>query len=695
MEYGQAPPPPNPELNAGDPSNTRQPLDVELPNEGPGSLKFWRDQVDGDIMLRDKFKSEWKTNLKRYNGARPNLWGIAQEHVVVTNIDFANTEAKKARLCFQTAELNLTARREQDVATAPLAAAVINDFMSQRLPMMDTIEEVLMDVICPAGIGAVVVGHEAYEGEPTQQQKMTEVPIEGSVTGRGNLVAEKDAAGNPVMESVPNIIRQRYFVERISPLKLIIPRGFDRANYDQADYLGYEDFLSVESCKGQFGFIPQCGRVQVDNDRLNDQDLANQLPPMFKVTVLWYRTSRIRPDVKDPERFSQLIYCGGRGSAGAGEVLVHRDSPYQTLDADGPDGKVVSGMIGNPIDVLTLRYSSDSCYPKSDCSMSRGVVDELSLSRSQMVVQRHRNQPMRWYNASASPTAKDAIQRMEKGQTQTIIPLNGDGRELIGVVSSAMLPQENFRFQDVQERDCSRIWAIGANQTGAADPSTATEAEIMQQNTETRLAKERNRVITWNCRVASKLFACVQLFADEQDYVPMIGPAGARIMKAWSKNNIQGLYTFTERMDSSLRVDAAQARAKFLQLYNLFRRDPLANAEALDRELMSQYGLNPDLFILKQAPAPAPAAPQPSLSIKGDDLDPRSPQFPIVMEILRSNGVLISDEAKRESIILASAADHPGRVPLSPTVDVKHQERTGKRTGPRIPGAPNAGDVIN
>ena len=48
-----------------------------------------------------------------------------------------------------------------------------------------------------------------------------------------------------------------------------------------------------------------------------------------------------------------------------------------------------AGMEGFPIHVLTLRFS-DPALPPSDCTQSRAQVDELSMGRTQMVLQRDR-----------------------------------------------------------------------------------------------------------------------------------------------------------------------------------------------------------------------------------------------------------------------------------------------------------------
>lgn len=691
------------------PANPR--ITVEMPPDGPGSIGWWQQQLERDKKVREKLLPTWKQNLRRYKGQRPTLTGIPGNETINVNVDFANTEAKKAQLFYQTPELQLSARRPADVRAQPLAQSVANSFLNE-VNAYATVDEVLMDVICPAGIGATKIGYQAYMGEPIQQPKMANQPVRDAagnptIGPDGQMVMQPqpvlDAMGQPVIESIPNILREEWYWRRTSPAKLYVPANFDQSDYDQAPYLAIDHYVPISAGDVEFGIQPAASnRVNSDEDRLSDDVDTKSAEDTLHCVEIWYRSNTTRPDVADPERFTQLVMLIGRGNARhGGEVLVHRDSPYQELD---DRGRFVRGMRGNPIHPLTIRYTSDSAWPNSDCTVSRAAVDELSLGRSQMMRQRRRNIALRAIDVSRDGAAKETAERLEKGTEQSVIPLNGNPNEILAVIAPANMPVENFKFNEIVERDIARLWALGANQNGApTDANSATEAEIMQRNTDTRLAKERGRVMAWYVKGAEKLFSLLQMFADETQYVEVLSPKGAAELQAWNKQQIGGVFRFTARPDSSIRIDGAQMRELMLRFYNLFANDPNVNRMELDRLVMALFpGLDPSRILNQQPPQPPPDKPKISLSMKMEDFF--GPAAPTAYQILQDAGIIIDDASKTATGMLGAMDDaqqrqselvkhpqsapaqqmkHPGAATEVETIDQHAADRTGKR-----PGAP-------
>lgn len=655
------------------------PPTLPLPAEGPGSLSAWVAAINTDETLRKKKEPLWKENIRRYKADKgPTLgkFGIAGRETISVNIDYANTEQKKALLFFQSPELQLNAKRVDDVQAAPLAQAVINYTLSHDIDVLATVDQVLTDLICPAGLGVSVIGYEAYTGEP----------ITEPVIGPDGQPVIDPATGQPQVQTIPNILHEAYFWERETPAKVLIPASFTGSDYDKAPYLGREILMDKDRFKARYGVDPSGSATNQDDNRLVTDPDAQATRNMVRVYEIWYRSHLFRDDVSDPERFTQLILAKGTGRGQAAQVIVHRDSPYQVVDGRG---KFIRGMKGNPIHILTLRYVSDDPYPPSDCSMSRNQVDELSLSRSQMVQQRRRNLPLRWVNTALDPAAKQTVERLEKGEIQGIIPLNGDGSQIIGSVQQSGFPRENFTFQDIIERDIAREWALGANQNGTpTDAGTATEAQIMQQNTDSRLAAERAKVLRWYVKGAEKVFALMQLFSDDEQFVPVIGQDGSEILKAWNKTAINGLFRFEARPDSTIRMDASQERELFLRLYNLAANDPNFNRIELDRMMAQKFHLDPGRVVVQQPPQPPPDKPKVSVSVTGADLNPTLPQFPAVEELLKANGVELSPDVAETGKMIAQMfpemQPHGGRANQVETIDKHAADRSGERTGPKV-----------
>src|SRR4030095_16013256 len=106
-------------------------------------------------------------------------------------------------------------------------------------------------------------------------------------------------------------------------------------------------------------------------------------------------------------------------------------------------------------------------------------------------------------------------------------------------------------------------------------------------------------------------------------------------------------------------------------------------------------------------PAQKPDMKNIAFAIRGEDLSPLSPQAPIVMEILKQQGIEISPDAIKNAMLLGQLAStamaatptppgpgprvvaaHGGKVPQMPSLD-KHQVEAGgaNQTGALLPDA--------
>jgi len=248
------------------------------------------------------------------------------------------------------------------------------------------------------------------------------------------------------------------------------------------------------------------------------------------------------------------------------------------------------------------------------------------------------------------------LAKLEKNIWQGIFPVTNLDPMPIREVPLAHMPEQNFKFDDLARNDVSTIWAMSNNQMGNINPTdrSATELTLTQNGGSTRLSKERTKFLDWYVQGAEKLAALIQMFADEKSYVDIIGPAGAKILTQWDKSTIQGTYAFDIKANSSAPTDAATERNQILQFYNLMGNSPAINREELDAEVVRAFDLDPDK-LLKPVPPPMPPPPEkPKISFSFDEkaVDPSSPAFPIIMEILKTGGIIIDQKA----ILAAQAA---------------------------------------
>lgn len=678
---------------------------IELPAEGYGSLDYWLDQIQGSQDKRKEYKLVWDKNIQSYL-SKP-LQSLPEHDTVTVPKDFSNVERKKADLFFQLPEVHLVPKMPGLEDAVSVFQAVLNHKLgSDGVDAFGMMSEVTFDALCPSGLLVSKIGYESFQDgmkdvQVGEQVISPEQPNVGAILGLGATTPAQTA---PVMQPAPNIVHERWFWERVSPASVLIPADFSGSNYDHAPWLGFEFEDDWEVLKQRFN-LPDDLDMKVthgDNDdtkiRSEVQSSADHTTKKGRGYELWYRASVYDPTVKHPEKFRYLVVLDG-----VPIPVRHLDSPYQSEDL--ATGQLL-GLMGNPIHVGALRYVSDTAYPPSEVTIGRQQCQELNKGRTQQMLQRERSTPKMWADIGRMGGA-DALKKIERNAWQSIIPIPGaDVNNLpIGELPRSAYPQENFRFDEVIERDLRDIWAFGPNQLGqqAEGRQTATETKNIQSNVSARMDYERKQLIRYYVRGVEKLGALIQKFADQQDFVEILGPEGDKRLQAWDKSHIAGRFVYDAKPDSAMRVDAAQDFRDMIDMYNMLAKDPHVNRVELLTRLTRMKNIDPARLIIPQLPEKGPEPPSIAFTCKGEDLDPRSPSFPIWIELLAQSGYKISPQAIQLAQIHAQAQaqvmstvnatsgqekvpskpeEHGGTAPKADRVASHQSEITGQLSGP-------------
>lgn len=688
---------------------------VEIPmgTDGPNTVQAWFQRIKDDQRELEPTIETGKKNVNAYRGKSLPHGTILKSDQIVVNKDFANVERKKPELFGQVPTVQLSAELPGLDDAVHVFEAVLNKYLSPKgVHAAAMMEECLFDVLCPTGFAACAIGYQSYVDGTKDVPTGAMIPDPNAPPQPPPMGLGLSAPPPPMipeMKTIPNIVFEKYFMNRISPAKLIVPKGWSGSDFDKAPYLGQEFAEDFETAKRKYnlpdGFSPTNSK---DESRLVDPVNGNaggrQIIKGFEV---WYPAHLFDPTEPNPLQLRQLILIEGYD-----QPVTHRNSPHQIK---GPTGEIL-GPTGYPIKVLTLRYVSDSAFPPSDCTITRAQVDELGLGRTQMIQQRKRSLPIRWANLEAIG-GQPTLDKIENGEVQSIIPVSGNGAEMLGEISRANFPRENFTFNDVIDRDISESWALGPNSVGQPNPkdTSASETNVMSRATSIRMDKERGRCLAYFVSCAEYLGGLIQIFATDMDYIALEGPQGDQTLKQWDKTTIAGKFAYSAAPDSSIRVDAAEQKQQALKEFQLLRNDPLINQPAFLARTLRKIDLPPAELIAPPQPQ-LPEHPKVTFSFLGADLNPASPQFPIVVEVLRIGGVVISPEsiqqAQAHAIMYASmgqlsgaAGDagknpgpgphpgnttHPGPVKEVPPLN-KHQfDQTGEMAGrPPLVGAPH------
>jgi hypothetical protein len=373
----------------------------------PDPWEAWtrRLKADEDVRTEISTKFQWEISVKRYLRLSPSppIGGVGTDKLVQVPKDFANVSQKIPQLFFQTADLVPQALQPGLDDAITIFGAVINKTMKE-INVMASIREVLFDVLCPAGIGAVKIGYEAVQAG--------EIPMTDPMTGQPAL----DPMGQPQMQ--PNIVYERYFQSHISPLRLGLPADFEGSDFDTSPYLWfeYDETIPEEERADQVGSSGdtadhtlnplRSGKSMGDRATTRRRYEVWFKPSVYPVgDILGYDQQPLPPGaLANPETIARLQFIKGET-----KPVQPPDCPYQRFDANG---RLIGGITGNPIRPLTIRYVSDSAVPPSDVWETRELVDELSKGRSLMLEARDRSLPMNGYDAtSVMPADIDKITR--------------------------------------------------------------------------------------------------------------------------------------------------------------------------------------------------------------------------------------------------------------------------------------------
>src|SRR6188768_159842 len=382
----------------------------------------WRDRISASRRRRDDRVENWRINVSRRKGS--DDYGSISNSKRRVNQDWSLTKAKIAQLYSQTPEVRLTPRSDKYRAAVPLFGQQLNDTIGD-CDVGPTIEEVLSDVVNAAGVGGVLVGYEART-EPR------EVPMMDPATLPPELQQAAQAGLFQIpTETIDFVVECLYLSERISPTDLLIPSDFTGSQYNRARWLGHDGRMTWTQAQRLLGLTDaQQDDVLAPDKRGSSANTLNTDSMKFKdgqvvsYTEIFYWRHYYHPEETSFKALQRVVFVDGLD-----DPVI--DEPYKGQKRL-PDGRLV-GVLRNPINVCSLTYISDDCYPPSDSTVSRWQVEELEDSRGAMVEQRKHSIPIRWYDTNRIGTNTKKL--LDQGTFQGWIPSNGDGTRAVGEVS--------------------------------------------------------------------------------------------------------------------------------------------------------------------------------------------------------------------------------------------------------------------
>lgn len=581
----------------------------EAANESPATdnsktNKLIKNAVASCKNYRRKLIKNWDTSVS-YRKGMPFLTQSDEDRIAV-NLDWSYTKMKQASLFSQVPAARVshspqTIAKEMDPWLHKYEQR-INDLL-QDGGIEATMDEVLPDCINAAGVGIAIVYHETITTQvevPAQDLSIYPPQLQAMIMQHGML-----PNGSPIeMTLVPKVLDQRYVISRVSPSDFLWPLSFDGSDFDEAQWLGRSGQVSWAIAKRRWNLDPAkkdqyCGTTKHTEDRIS-QDIEKDTEAAKEEYVafdeIFYKEEFYNPDVKQFDAIRHLIFVNGQD-----EPVVDEPWKGQETHADQEGSEKLVGALKFPIRVLTLSYITDEAIPPSDSAISRPQVDELNKSRTQMMLQRQHSFPVRTFDVNrVDPSIQFNLMR---GTWQGMIPVQGNGQNIIAEISRSSFPQENFTFDSVIKADASLAWQVGQDPLGN-DIETKGEANVVQANYQTRIARERAKVGSFFCGIAEVLGGLVSIYEDPASFGEGFTPEVSRTLG------------YSILADSTVLLDSQQRLKRLTDFVNMYAKSGWMAIEPVIKEAATLSGLDPSVVVRPPSPPP-PAEPNLSIRVSG------------------------------------------------------------------------------
>ena len=591
----------------------KQPLDdvtLELTPAEKKRLSRFRKDIELCKTTRRDLMRDWKINVD-YRRGKAYASATDRDRIAVP-LDWSLTKEKEAVLFSQIPAVRIS-HPPQTISEEALPwvhrfEQKLNDTAIEA-GIESAMNEVLPDCINAAGVGVVIVAREAITDTvmmPAVDMSLFPPEFQQMVLSSGMM-----PDGSPVpMIPTPRTLDARYTVARVSPADFLWPTAFDGSDFDKAPWIGRSGRISWPEAVQRFG-LEETEKKRIVGDSRSTEDRIDKSSgtgvedaDLYQDTVefdeIFYKTFQYDQQASTFSGIHHLVFLKGKEKP----VI---DEPWQGQQADEESGKLL-GAQKYPLRVLTLAYITDDAIPPSDSAVGRTQVDELNKSRTNQMLQRIHSTPVNWFDVNrVDPTIQYSLMR---GQWQGMIPVQGNGQNIIGAVARGSYPQDHHMIDQVVKGDLNQLWQVG---TGSFGPGVETgkEAGEIGQGMQIRIARERARVGKFFVGIMEVLGGLVSIFEDPSEMGEGFTPQISRTL------------AYSILADSTVLLDSNQRLEKVMRYINFFAKSGWVDVESLAKEAATLSGLDPAVVVRPPAPRP-PVEPNISLRFTGveDVLNP-------------------------------------------------------------------------
>jgi hypothetical protein len=571
----------------------------------------------------DQWDALWRQYLPTITPANQSVAPRYQGH-------FRNTHTKIGQLFTRTPDVILSAKsRSKEKITQPPAMgpdgqlqppktlsaedalairqAVINEQM-REIGALDLMDQCLIDMQAYSGFSAV---HVSYRSVSRTVQRPVMQPAPPTMPGPMGMAPPPGPPqpalgpdGQPLMQSVPVPIHERWDVEHIPAKKLLLDERLQSCRYDKdSRWIGRAFYMSKRMAQRLYGLTDQEVEAAVTgDDKVFQDDIAqsNQSDEkdLLKGYECWCKAEHFT-DEDNPDAVCQLVIF----DCVADKPVVWRPSLHQTFDDTGR--LTEDSLEGFPIIVGSLRPALDSPFPFADSAFVDGDVKHISTHRQQMVAIRDAAVGKLMLDSGVFDEAdRDALIHGTAGHLIMVKPgtLAQGSDKVMALSAQVHSTPDDWRTAALLKADMDETLGISTPQTGGQMDTvrSATEVATMNQGALGRSSKEQDRVVQFYLKIVRAVDTLIFRYATGNRYVEIVGESGAKRLEMWNKHIGSGKFAYDIKPDSQLTMDAARDRQQLIGLYNVVAPDPLTNRQPILQKLAQKFGMDPAETVLSQ-----------------------------------------------------------------------------------------------
>lgn len=587
---------------------------ASLPTKSSSDLlKRYRSRIESAKKWRDaeKYDDTWKRlrdvyRLKFFDG-------LSDQDRIAVAVSFAtiNVIAPSISTNHPSIAVNAASEDPDSQAKAAIAEGVIN-YWWRHYDFKDELQAAVRDFLI-YGHGWVKVGWRYSEGEQDrdpeemsqeldQLMQQADMAAMQSPEFAGDLPTNEDiAAGLETTE--PVTLEDRPFVERVSVFDMYVDP--EATSLRDARWVAQRVVRDLEEVKLDERYESAARRKLASDGAVKwqNEDSPNHVKDDGDRVTIWEFYDILRGEVS--------VFT----NAGEKFLVKPQKMPYP---------------FGLPFVQFRNYDVPDSFYPIGDLEAIEPLQDELNETRSAMVLARQQDIPKFFYRRAAF--GPNGIEALRSKAAYTGVPVEDDTPfgELISPVPRNVMDPSIYQHSEQIESDIDRVSGVSEYQRGAMPEirRTATEANIIQDNSNARAAEKLAIVEGGYSRVARMVIMLAQVYMTGEQAARHTSVQGDEVIWKFTADDIEGEFDFEVEAGSTQPRNEQGRRQQALQLMNalapMFGTGMLNDGAVVVHVLREGFGVkSPERFLgplagqdPQQAQAPEPAPPEdPTLEI--------------------------------------------------------------------------------